>query len=186
MRRPVRLAGALALALAVGAPAGSAAQAPAQDSVTGSASAGEGRASVEFTFDVRSDAAGENPTGTVRFNALLADFGYLEVSCLTVSGNRASMIVLFPPVPAAPAGVSIFVEDNDGAAQGTLRWNVVTTLPTGCPVSTLPGEPIRAGDVTVTDAPRLPASKAECSKAAGARSESSRTRATASGSWCTG
>ena len=59
-----------------------------------SVATGEGRAFVEFTFDVRSGPSGENPSGTVRFDALLIDLGELPVSCLTVSGNRASMIAL--------------------------------------------------------------------------------------------
>jgi hypothetical protein len=144
-------------------PGASGAQLPTQDSVTGSAATGEGRQSVQFTFDVRSGPSGENPTGTVSFDAFLVDLGDLEVSCLTVSGNRASIIALIPPLsPSAPAGVLISVEDNDGAAADMLAWSFLTTLPAGCPVPNTFGEPIRAGDVTVTDAQPLPTSKQQC------------------------
>lgn len=163
MRCRAWLASALALGVAAATPAGSAAQAPPQDSVTGLAATGEGRLSVQFTFDVHSGASGENPTGSVSFDALLVDLGALEVSCLTVSGNRASMIVLISsPSPPAPAGVLISVEDNDGAAEDRLAWNFVTTLPTECPVPSEVGEPILAGDITVTDAQPFPTSKEQC------------------------
>jgi hypothetical protein len=144
------------------APSVSAAQSSAQDSVTGSAATGEGRLSVDFTFDAHSGPSGESPTGFVTFDALLIDLGDLEVSCLTVSGNRASMIVLIPPIPAAPAGVLISVEDNDGAGEDMLAWSFVTTLPTECPAPSGIDAPIRAGDITVTDAQPFPTAKEQC------------------------
>jgi hypothetical protein len=130
--------------------------------VTGSAATGDGRLPVDFTFDARSGPAGEDPTGTVVFDAALVDLGPLDVSCLTVSGNRASMIVLISASPPAPAGVLIWVADNDGAAEDSLAWTFLTTLPPECPVPSTVGEPIRAGDITVTDVQPLPTSKDQC------------------------
>jgi hypothetical protein len=158
----------LLIAVAIGVtetlalPGASGAQAPTQDSVTGFAAADEGRRSVDLTFDVRSGPSGGKPTGTVRFDALLIDLGDLEVSCLAVSGNRATMIALIPSPPPAPAGVLISVEDNDGAAADAVAWSFLTTLPSGCPVPSAVSEPIRAGDITVTDAQPLPTSREQC------------------------
>ena len=135
------------------APAVAGAQSPAQDSVTGMATAGVGRLSVDFAFDVRSGPSGQSPTGTVGFDSFLVDLGDLEVSCLTVSYNRASMVVLIPPAPNAPAGAVISVEDNGAGVEDRVGWHFVTPAPTECPVpTTVIGEPIRAGDIAVTDA----------------------------------
>jgi hypothetical protein len=163
VRRVLLIAVAIAVTGPLALPGASGAQLPAQDSVTGSAATGDGRQSVDFTFDVHSGPSGESPTGTVSFDAFLVDLGDLELSCLTVSGNRASMIVLIPPLsPSAPAGVLISVQDNEGAAPDGLSWSFLTTLPTACPVTSAVGEPIRAGDITVTDAQPLPTSKQQC------------------------
>ena len=140
------------------APSIAGAQAPTQDSVTGSVATGEGRAFVEFTFEVRSGPSGESPTGAVRFDALLIDLGELPVSCLTVSGNRASMIVLIlSSSPSVPEGVLISVEDDEGAAGDGLSWTFLSTLPTECPVPSEVGRPLLTGDITVTDAQPLTA-----------------------------
>lgn len=156
MRRFLVAAVASAAIGSLAVPGVSGAQSAAMDSVTGYAATGAGRLSVQFTFDARSGPAGENPTGTVSFDALLVDLGALQVSCLSVSGNRASMIVrIASPSPPAPAGVVISVEDNGAAAQDTLAWSFVTILPSECPVSSAAGEPILAGDITVTDAQPL-------------------------------
>ena len=153
---------AVALLLAaigsLSAPGVAGAQLPGQDSVTGSVATGEGRAFVEFTFDVRSGPSGENPSGTVRFDALLIDLGELPVSCLTVSGNRASMIALIlSSSPSAPEGVLISVEDDEGPAGDGLSWTFLSTLPTECPVPSQVGRPLLSGDIVVTDAQPLTA-----------------------------
>jgi hypothetical protein len=156
------VAASIAIALAAVLAATAAAQVPTEDSVTGFASTGEGHLLVDFTFDAHSGPSGENPGGTVRFDALLIDLGDLEVSCLTVSGNRASMVLRIPPIPAAPAGILVSVEDNDGAGADGLSWDLVTLLPTDCPVPDLIAGPINGGDITVADAQPLPTSKDQC------------------------
>jgi hypothetical protein len=140
-----------------------AAPAQAQDSVTGVALTGEGRAFVEFTFDAHSGPSGESPTGTVWFNALLADFGRLPVTCLAVSGNRAGIVLEFPgATPPIPAGVVMAVEDN-GAGPDGVNWTFVDDLPTTCPPPAGPViGPIVSGDVVVTDAHPSPISKDQC------------------------
>jgi hypothetical protein len=163
MRRFLLAAAATAAIGSLAAPGVSAGQVPAQDSVTGFAATGLGRLAVDFTFDAHSGPSGENPGGTVRFDALLIDLGNLPVACLNVSGNLASMIALISvPSPAAPDGVLILVEDNDGAGQDDVAWTFLETVPTGCPVPIGVDNPIRSGDVTVTDAPKLPSSKDQC------------------------
>lgn len=131
--------------------------------MTGFASTGEGRAFVEFTFDAHSGPSGENPTGTVWFDALLADFGRLPVTCLAVSGSRAGIVLEFPgATPPTPAGVVMAVEDN-GAGPDGLNWTFVDLLPTTCtpPAGPVIG-PIVTGDIVVTDARPSPTTKDHC------------------------
>jgi hypothetical protein len=163
MPRPVLAAAASVAIGLLAAPGLAGAQVPMEDSVTGTAGTGAGRSFVEFTFDARSGPSGENPTGTVRFDAFLADLGFLEVSCLTVSGNRASMILLIPPLsPSAPEGVLVSVQDNDGAGEDGLEWSFLEVLPADCPVPSEVANPVASGDLTVTDARPLPTSKDQC------------------------
>jgi hypothetical protein len=137
-----------------------AAQVPTQDSVSGSGATGIGRQFVEFTFDAHSGPSGENPTGTVGFVTFFGDLGRLDVACLSVSGSRASMILLAPP--SAIAGLVVSVEDN-GPGQDRIAWRAETTLPGDCPVpSGVFGTETTSGDISVTDAKALPTSKGAC------------------------
>ena len=139
-----------------------AAQTAAQDSVTGTAATGFGRGFVEFTFDVHSGPSGEHPTGTVAFHGPFLDFGPLDISCLQVSANKASMIVLAPEPNLFPPGILVSVEDN-GPGQDSIGSRPLAALPSDCPVSSgPPGAATVSGDVTVTDAPALPSSKDQC------------------------
>jgi hypothetical protein len=143
------------------APGVSGAQAPGQDSVTGTVATGEGHALIDWTFDVRSGPSGENPTGTVRVDAFLIDLGELPVSCLSVDGDRATMVALISGPPPAPVAVEVTVKDDDVAGDG-LAYSFLTTLPAACPA---PGEgvgPLLTGDVTVIDAQPVPTSPAQC------------------------
>jgi hypothetical protein len=158
----LRIAVVLALVFALAVPAGaSAAPPPAGDSVTGIVATGEGRAFIEFTFDAHSGPSGENPTGTVHPDAFLADLGVLEVGCLGVSGNRATVIVKAPPNTSGIAGLEISVEDG-GPGQDRLTWHTISALPADCPApSEVLGGTV-SGDLVVTDAPPLPVSKEQC------------------------
>jgi hypothetical protein len=124
----------------------------AQDAVTGSAFTGDGRASIEFTFDAHSGPSGQNPTGTVHINAFLGDIGVHPVTCLSVSGNRATMHVDFPDDPpgnptSIPDGAVISVQDGPDQ----LRYGFVDELPATCPVSAEPLPEINSGNIVVTD-----------------------------------
>src|SRR5215208_5047182 len=131
MRRWARLAGVLAIAVTVGAPA--AAGAAPEDSVTGFAAAGLGRRAVDLTFDAHSGPSGENPMGSVGFDSFFGgDLGDLPVHCLSVSGNRARIVVSISPSPPAPAGILISVEDN-GPTGDKADWAFIYALPAACP-----------------------------------------------------
>jgi hypothetical protein len=148
-----RIAVVLSLVFALAAAAGaSAAPAPAGDSVTGTVATGEARSFIEFTFDAHSGPSGENPTGTVHPDAFFGDLGVLEVSCLGVSANRATVIVKAPPNTSGIAGLEISVED-DGPGQDRLDWHVISALPSACPAPSNVLAGTESGDLVVTDAP---------------------------------
>jgi hypothetical protein len=159
-RRTWLIATALGAALAL--PAGASAQTPGQDSVTGTAATGAARSFAEFTFDVHSGPSGENPTGTVTIDAFVGMIGPIDVTCLSVDGNRASMFAAAPPNNTNVAGLLISVEDG-GPGQDKLDWRTVSGVaPSDCPVPSEVFEPIVSGDITVTDAPPLPTTKDQC------------------------
>jgi hypothetical protein len=159
--RTLAAAAAAIVVLASGGPRPvAAAQVPTQDSVTGTAATGFGRSFVEFTFDVHGGPSGENPTGTIDFSGPFVNTGPLNVSCLTVSGNRASMVVLAPQPNLNPPGLVVSVEDN-GPGQDRIDWYPVAVLPSGCPIPSAVSESTVSGDVTVTDA-EPPATYAQC------------------------
>jgi hypothetical protein len=133
------------------------AQAPTEDSV-----AGEGNG---FTFDVHSGPSGENPHGTVLSGSLFP-ITY-PVTCLAVSGNRATVGVFEFEIRGTTFGLLFFLEDNDGAGQDTfLLHSFISPAPTTCPAEPLPGgappSPILSGDIVITDAQPLPTSKDQC------------------------
>jgi hypothetical protein len=134
---------------------------PRPDSVTGTAATGEGRSSVEFTFDAHGGVPGERPTGTVHVDAFLSDLGKLDVTCMGVSGSRASVIVRAQPNNSGIAGLAISVEDG-GAGQDRIDWRTVSSLPSDCPAPSEVLDPTVSGDVVVTDAPLPPTAYAEC------------------------
>jgi hypothetical protein len=149
---------ACALALA---PAVAAAQGPAGDSVTGVATSGDGRDFTRFTFDAHSGPSGENPSGTVVFDTFFGSFGALPVSCLTVSGKRASMVIDAPP-NAGIAGFFLTVEDNGPGPQEGLDWSILNSLPPDCPIPSGAISQSETGDIVVTDSPPAPTTYAQC------------------------
>jgi hypothetical protein len=159
----VRLIGVAVVASALAGGGVSEAQIPAQDSVTGTAAIGFGRDLVRFTFDVHSGPSGDNPAGAVQFEGPLIVGGTFQISCLNVSGNRASMNIPAPPASGPIVGLVISVEDN-GSTGDRIEWQpVLGTLPSGCPPpSGVFGSATTSGDVTVTDAPALATSKDQC------------------------
>jgi hypothetical protein len=165
MGRWISVVSALAIGLALGAPTVSAAQAPFEDSVTGTAATGSGRGFTEFTFDAHSGPLGERPTGTVTLDTFFGVIGPLDVSCLAVNANRASMLARAPENTSGITGLAISAEDN-GPGQDRIGWHVVTDpLPSDCPVTSEPLEPTVSGDITVTDSPPPPTTYSQCRQA---------------------
>ncbi len=132
-----------------------------QDSVTGAFTTGNTRGDFAFTFDVHSGPSGENPTGSVGVVYLGAgELGTFAVSCLGVSGDRATVVVPFSLGPPAPAGIVIQIEDHGAVGDG-VGWSVVSALPTTCPPPDgVPANEEGTGDVTVIDASPLPSKDA--------------------------
>lgn len=157
MCRATTLLGVAAVGACVVAP-GSSAQ-PVEDAVTGTASLA-GNAAVQF--DAHSGPLGENPMGTLTTLLPGGPFS-TQVTCLTVSGNRATVGFGFEN----RIGGLVFVEDNDGV--GVDRFiglgRVLEPPPAVCPAAPPPGLellPIASGDLTVMDAQPLPTSRDDC------------------------
>jgi hypothetical protein len=114
------------------------------------------------TFDAHGGPSGEQPTGTVRidvqFDYGTEPFATGQVTCLNVSGNRATIGAEFG------FGVVFAVEDNDGAGQdGLSLLTVGPPAPSVCPqVPSIAPSPIFGGDITVHDAVPFPTSKEQC------------------------
>jgi hypothetical protein len=141
-----------------------AAQVPVEDSVVltgGPASAGR---FLVFEIDATSGPSGENPTGQVRFDAVVGAIRVENsgpVTCLAVRGNTAIINIL----DARIGVVTIQVEDGQpdtfdagptGAATGR--------APTDCSPLEVPfvGERMVLGDIVVIDAQPVPTTKDQC------------------------
>jgi len=157
------VAASIGMALAAVVASTASAQMPAQDSVTGSFKTGNERSEFVFTFDVRSGPSGENPTGTVGLYSIGAgDLGAFAVSCLGVSGNRATLVAPLLVTPPGPAAIVIHVEDN-GTSGDRVDWSFVSPLPTVCPPPITVSENVEPSrDVTVVDAQPFPATRDQC------------------------
>jgi hypothetical protein len=114
-------------------------------------------------FDAHSGPSGEHPTGTVRIDVQspLGTFTFdtAQVTCLDVSGNRAT---IGGQSQSGGFALVFFVEDNDGAGQDRSALAVGGSVPSVCPAFPSTGlSPIFGGDITVHDA-RVPTSKEQC------------------------
>jgi hypothetical protein len=145
-------------------PGVSGAQTPTQDSVSGGATTGIGFGTLGWELDVHSGPSGENPAGTVVLRTFIGTIGPLDVSCVGVSGNRASVVFPVEPNPifSFNGGVVISVEDNDGAEADRFDWQPVAAPPSDCPAPGDVAGDARFADITVIDAPSLPTSKEQC------------------------
>jgi hypothetical protein len=87
--------------------------------------------------------------------------GPLEVTCLSVSANKAAMIFRASEPTSDIAGLAIAVQD-DGPGQDRIDFHTVAALPDDCPVPTEVSAPTVSGDITITDAQPFPTSKEQC------------------------
>ena len=86
-----------------------------------------------------------------------------QVTCLNVTGNRATIGVELLDVPAAVRWVLWSVEDNDGAGQDKTGTLLIGQVATVCPANpSIAVSPIFGGDITVHDAPSFPIAKGQC------------------------
>lgn len=177
MRSPLRSRVALSLfaAALLGMGASSAyGQSLDRDFVTGAAG-GEPTINTQVVtfFDASSGPSGQNPTGAVTLGLDFASipdvtFAQYNVTCLAVSGNRATIggvLVFSQGGPPLPPNAVFYVEDGvGGAADGATFGGGVSSPPTTCPdprpAGTLP--PSVGRDLIVHDAVEPPSSPQQC------------------------
>jgi hypothetical protein len=115
---------------------------------------------IVLVFDAHSGPSGENPTGTVRIDlesppGNFTNFGTARVTCLNVSGNRATVGA------DVPIRGILSLEDNDGAGQDRSGVSLAFDFLV-CPANpSITLSPIFGGDITIHDAV-LPTSKEQC------------------------
>jgi hypothetical protein len=176
MRSPLRRRVALSLfaaaLLGLGASSASA-QSLDRDFVTGD-SGGEltptphaGSFRIIQVFDVSSDPAGGDPTGTVRIDVDNTVFGRqtvatYEVTCLAVAGNHATIggVAIGGSSPF-PANITFAVEDGVGGAPDRAGFTPAPAPPTTCPPFISPPAGV-TGALTVHDAIELPTERRQC------------------------
>jgi hypothetical protein len=151
LRRWLLVAGMLVAALSVPS-AAEAAPEPAQDSAVGS---GSTAFFTSFDFSVTSGPFGESPTGHIAVE--VAGFGQFEsssITCMSVSGNAATIGGTLRPNTAGYVAVLATAVDNDATNSGPDAFSAspVNSAPTVCPAPTPFSGPFAAGDIVVRDA----------------------------------
>jgi hypothetical protein len=105
-----------------------------------------------FVIDVHSGPLGENPVGVLTTDAGRGARETIDVACLRVDGNRATVGVPFP----SAGNAFLFFQDNPTGQDG------FTAAPSGGqPVTACPAPPatfgtLQNGDVEIHDAPGAP------------------------------
>jgi hypothetical protein len=151
---------------------------PAEDFVTGGATILE--QFIGASFDAHSGPNGENPTGTASAGRRSTYFVSGPVTCLSVSGNRATIAFAVDPGGISTPdhrGHLIFVEDNGspGAGRDIANERRSTEVIRTCrpptdeelvpfPFIPIRPQPIQSGEIVVHDfvAPPRPSSKDQC------------------------
>jgi hypothetical protein len=149
---------------------------PAEDFVSGGANILVGF--IGASFDAHSGPNGENPTGTATASRRATYFVEGRVTCLAVSGNRATIAFAVEggAIPHDLPGHVIFVEDNGSPGAGR---DIANERPSGVirtcspptdddlvpfPFIPIRPQPIQSGEIVVHDfvAPPRPSSKDQC------------------------
>jgi streptogramin lyase len=138
-----------------------------------------------YAFNVVSDPTGHTPQGTVSYvtgerAGTFFDDG--AVTCLSVTGTRASVGVNFAGSPVSPSlhAAVIFLEDNGAAASDEIAVETLAagTAPTSCPTNPpagitlapgFPGPTANDQGVTIVDQQPGPTSRLQCGGAGWAR-----------------
>jgi hypothetical protein len=148
------------VAAAMTSPASSVAQAPTQDSVVGSLRE-RGYHAPFYDIDVRSGPSGENVTGTVTWGEGFFGPFTLDAVCLSVSGNRATVVATLQGGSDIGAVKVTVVDSPPGESdQSGSTFSVNPSVLPTCesPLAVAPVD----GSVTVTDAQPSPTSKDQC------------------------
>jgi hypothetical protein len=152
------------LVLLVGPASG---QTTGQDSAAGDVITDPSRPE-SFVFDAHSGPSGENPSGSAFWIDRSLTFGG-PVTCLTVTGNRATIgFENHKDFAQDFKGGFVFVEDggSPGPGQDSARGGIALDAPTVCPPNTeifTEFNAVTTGDLIVTDAP--PATYSQCRRA---------------------
>jgi hypothetical protein len=161
------------VAAALALPGSAVGQVPTGDSVVGS-----GHVNVtDFTVSIQAGRNGENPTGSLALSGFGGALNFTATpTCLNVSGNAAVGGFQIAGSFLGFEGFLASVVDNGPPVNGqpvdtVVYSGLLPTAPTTCPApgeppppelfSTL-GGPLTSGDLTVIDAPSLPASTSQC------------------------
>jgi hypothetical protein len=125
-----------------------------------------------YVFDAHSGPDGQSASGTFRQDVESLSLGpesrhtflTARVTCLNVTGNRATIGVELPPeLPAEVRWTLLSVEDNDGAGQDKTGSLLTGEAATVCPANaSIPLSPIFGGDITVHDAQPFPTTTQQC------------------------
>lgn len=161
------VAAVAAVLVGLGLPTVAGGQTPTADSVIGTLTFPSPFAGpLRETYEVASEPSGENARGevVVEFLNFPGTVLHFEVTCLSVTGNRA-VIGMFRPDPII-GDSSIYRLVVDGGPGGTDTVGVENGVgrPLECatiPIAVDPSLPV-SGDATVTDAKPLPTIKSQC------------------------
>jgi hypothetical protein len=167
MRLLMSVAAVAAVLVGLGLPTVAGGQTPTADSVIGTLTFPSPFAGpLRETYEVASEPSGENARGevVVEFLNFPGTVLHFEVTCLSVTGNRA-VIGMFRPDPII-GDTSIYRLVVDGGPGGTDTVGVENGVgrPLECatiPIAVDPSLPV-SGDATVTDAKPLPTIKSQC------------------------
>jgi hypothetical protein len=165
MRRSLGCAVAALAAIALSAPPAQA-QTTGQDSAIGEGSSGDDIFPA-FNFSATSGPNGENPAGSVSVDLLGGIHATGPVTCLSVSGNQATIGFTYRDF-ATILQVVLHVEDLGSAGSGLdiidlHAFEPSQRSPTDCsPIPATLQRPVKSGDIRVRDAPVLPSSKDQC------------------------
>jgi hypothetical protein len=166
MRRSILAIATLgALAMSAGTAAG-ATPSPSQDYAIGSGTTFF-VGSTSFDFEVVSGPSGENATGSGTATVNGRPLTVTEATCLSVTGNTATIAGRLAPNSSNWLFVLVTVVDNSPGGVDTFAATVgigtAFTSDPGCsrPVP-LVGAPLVTGDIVVHDAQPFPTSKDQC------------------------
>jgi hypothetical protein len=133
---------------------------------TAAATGSAGFFATGIEVNAQSGPMGENPSGTVTFTAIEGFLTSGPVTCLSVTGNTATINYRDQTFFIGQIG-TVGLIDNGGNGPDVFQFTLTNRAPTDCsPVtsSTRPTFtfPFTTGGATVVDAPPLPTSKEQC------------------------